>query len=80
MSESDALTPELITLILSADMVLRCIKIERLKDGTIKVIPKKGKELNQIELQQIAQSMKFIIGLNAWINKEKGRTQNEWCK
>jgi hypothetical protein len=65
------LTPELIALIMSADMVLKCINIERLKDGTIKVIPKKAKELSQFELQQIAQSMKFVIGLNAYINKEK---------
>jgi diadenosine tetraphosphate (Ap4A) HIT family hydrolase len=73
----DILTPELIALILSADMVLKCINIEQLKNGTIRVIPKKSKELNQMELQQIAQSMKFIVGLNAYINKEKRRGAKE---
>ena len=65
------LTPELIALIMSADMVLKCINIKHLKNGTIKVIPKKLKELKQTELQQIAQSMKFVVGLNAYINKER---------
>ena len=73
----DILTPELIVLILSADMVLKCINIERLKDGRIKVIPKKGKELNQAELHQIVQSMKFVIRLNAYINKEKRKGVKE---